>query len=403
MWPAEGAVGESVIGHFRRHGVRWIATDQGVLQRSGKWGYEAHRPEVLCRAWRAGSDEPAGCVSIFFRDAELSNAIGFRYGQMDPKEAAAEFVRQLRQRFLPAVGAERLVPVILDGENAWGSYQQAGRPFFDALYGLLGADPEIGTVTFSEFLAGDRRRGVGAHPLAEQPRVYDLAHASWIDECGSRPGNDLGTWIGEPEENAAWDLLRQARETFQRAGVRPETFPEAFEALYAAEGSDWFWWYGDDQTCEAEPIFDDLFRHHLRCAYRLAGLKPRDDLEEHLVPHAVTWTFQDQPKSIGQGDRLRFKAGCPGVLVWSVDGWRSAQETALRPSGGVMAGLNVYAMTFPPFGPSVRGVEFFLKCGCAPACRCAPEDPCCDRRRYRVFIQPSPKDKGEARKKAGGS
>ena len=41
MWPAEGAVGESVVGHFRNHGVRWIATDKGVLARSGEWGYDA--------------------------------------------------------------------------------------------------------------------------------------------------------------------------------------------------------------------------------------------------------------------------------------------------------------------------------------------------------------------------
>jgi alpha-amylase/alpha-mannosidase (GH57 family) len=101
---------------------------------------------------------------------------------------------------------------------------------------------------------------VGSHPLREQERVCDLAHASWIDEYGSHPGNDLGIWIGELEENAAWDLLREARECFQRSGITPQTHPRAFEAIYAAEGSDWFWWYGNDQTCNSEPLFDDLFR-----------------------------------------------------------------------------------------------------------------------------------------------
>ena len=139
---------------------------------------------------------------------------------------------------------------------------------------MLGSEPEICTVTFSEFLEGNPVRGVKPHLLREQERVCKLAHASWIDEYGSRPGNDLGTWIGEREENAAWDLLRETRELFKREKITTQTRPEAYEALYAAEGSDWFWWYGDDQTCEAEPDFDDLFRHHLRCAYMLAALEP---------------------------------------------------------------------------------------------------------------------------------
>jgi alpha-amylase/alpha-mannosidase (GH57 family) len=67
MWPAEGAVGESIIRYLRRHRIGWIATDQGVLKRSGRWGYDAQRPEVLCKAWRTGDDDPRDCVSIFFR------------------------------------------------------------------------------------------------------------------------------------------------------------------------------------------------------------------------------------------------------------------------------------------------------------------------------------------------
>lgn len=77
---------------------------------------------------------------------------------------------------------------------------------------------------------------VRPHPLQEQERVCDLAHASWIDEYRSRPGNDLGTWIGEPEENAAWDLLREMRELFQHEKITPQIRPQAFEALYATEG-----------------------------------------------------------------------------------------------------------------------------------------------------------------------
>jgi alpha-amylase/alpha-mannosidase (GH57 family) len=386
MWPAEGAVGESINRHLRRHRIGWIATDQGVLKRSGRWGYEAQRPEVLCKAWRMGDDDARDCVSIFFRDTELSKAIGFRYGQIDAKDAASDFIRQLKERYLPAGNEERLVSVILDGENAWGSYEQAGREFFKALYTALGVDPDICTVTFSEFLDGNPRRGVESHPLREQERVCDLAHASWIDECGSRPGNDLGTWIGEPEENAAWDLLREARQCFERSGITPQTQPRAFEAIYAAEGSDWFWWYGNDQTCNSEPLFDDLFRQHLRSAYILAGMNPPVELDQSIVPRIETWTFTDQKTSISKHDRLRFKVGCPGLLTWSVDGWKDVKKTTLSPSGGVMAGLNIYTATLGPFDETAHRVEFFFKCQCTPVCHCAADDLCCDQRRYTIRI-----------------
>jgi len=111
----------------------------------------------------------------------------------------------------------------------------------------------------------------------------------------------------------------------------------------------------------------------------------------------VTWSFLDQKKSISPRDRLRFKAGCPGLLVWSVNDWKNASETVLSASGGVMAGLNTYTATLGPFDEAVRSIAFLFKCRCAPDCRCAPEDLCCDERHYTVLFQ-TPGQKKEAAK-----
>jgi alpha-amylase/alpha-mannosidase (GH57 family) len=73
--------------------------------------------------------------------------------------------------------------------------------------------------------------------VGELTKVYHLFHASWIDENGSRPGNDLGTWIGEVEENHAWDLLRQTRQVLDSIEATPRSHPKAFESLYAAEAA----------------------------------------------------------------------------------------------------------------------------------------------------------------------
>ncbi|MEN3038759.1 MAG: hypothetical protein ABDI07_06360, partial [Candidatus Kryptonium sp.] len=44
---------------------------------------------------------------------------------------------------------------------------------------------------------------------------------------------------------------------------------KAWESLYSAEGSDWFWWYGGDQTAlGGDNPFDVGFRTHLINVYR---------------------------------------------------------------------------------------------------------------------------------------
>ena len=58
----------------------------------------------------------------------------------------------------------------------------------------------------------------------------------------------------------------------RESGGAAASSPLAFEALRAAEGSDWFWWFGEDQGSTWDPELDLLFRDHLRRAYVAAGL-----------------------------------------------------------------------------------------------------------------------------------
>jgi hypothetical protein len=274
--------------------------------------------------------------------------------------------------------------VILDGENAWGAYRQQGRPFLHALYAALSGDPEIRTVTLAEYLEGNADRRVAAHAVAELTRVYDLFHASWIDENGSRPGNDLGTWIGEPEENRAWDLLREAREVLDSSGATPKSHPKAFQALYAAEGSDWFWWFGEDQASDSDAEFDDLFRAHLKNVYRVLRRKPPPVLDAHIVPHAPIWTFARPIRSIQEGDRFIVRTNCSGRLIWRTHVDEAWAEANMIPAGGAMAGLNRYGLTLGPFVRVARFVEFRFRCGHVSCCG---TDPCCRSDLQRVGIR----------------
>lgn len=387
MWPAEGAVGQSVVSLFAKAGMHWIATDRGVLERSGQYGYNTQDPNVLCQAYRAEDEDEVGRgVAVFFRDTVLSNKIGFHYQRYpDPGQAATDFIRELKERFAWQINdpPNRIVSIILDGENAWGAYPQQARPFLHALYAALAGDPEIRTVTFCEYLEGNPARRVPAHPLTALPRVYDLFQASWIDENGSRTGNDLGTWIGEVEENHAWDLLRETRDFLDRVKATPERHRRAFDALYAAEGSDWFWWFGEDQASDSDAELDDLFRDHLRTVYRVVGRKPPGALDQSIVPHTLLWTFARPIASIRAENRLTVRTNCPGRVIWRTDPDESWRTVDMIPAGGVMAAIHRFGVTLGPFTPATRQIEFRFQCA-HPAC--CGSDSCCRGKVQRVEI-----------------
>lgn len=378
MWPAEGAVSEEAAGVFAKAGIRWIASDQGVLQRSGRWGYRSDDPNVLCRPYRVAT--PAGDLAIFFRDTALSDDIGFHYqGYSDARAAAKDFVRQIRDRFalrLDEPDQERVLTVVLDGENAWGSYPEAARPFLHALYDELAQADDLATVTFSECLEGAPEQRLEGHPVDSLARVHELFTGSWIDEAGSAAGVDLGTWIGEAAENEAWRLLGDARRALATHGATPASHPDAFDAIYAAEGSDWFWWLGDTQDSGHDRDFDDLFRAHLASAYRAATLAPPDDLAASLTPTVVVWTFTRPVEAVPTGTRLTVRTNCPGALRWRLD--EGAVETReLVPVGGAMAGARFHDASLGPFERPGR-LRFTFLCGhddCprAAAC-CRPEE-----------------------------
>jgi hypothetical protein len=62
----------------------------------------------------------------------------------------------------------------------------------------------------------------------------------------------------------------------------PDRANAAWDELYAAEGSDWFWWYGDDFETDFKQEFDRLFRTHLRNVWAHMGLPPPEQLNQPI-------------------------------------------------------------------------------------------------------------------------
>lgn len=59
---------------------------------------------------------------------------------------------------------------------------------------------------------------------------------------------------------------------------------EALGHLRAAEGSDWYWWYGEDFASENAAEFDALFRGHVLHACELLDLAPPAEALQPIKP-----------------------------------------------------------------------------------------------------------------------
>ena len=109
-------------------------------------------PERLYLPYTVGAGSAS--VACAFRDHVLSDLIGFTYASWDADAAAEDFVGRLAEagrRFGERTGGEdALIPIILDGENAWEHFEGGGRPFLRSLYRRLSSHPDVQTVTMGE-------------------------------------------------------------------------------------------------------------------------------------------------------------------------------------------------------------------------------------------------------------
>ncbi len=273
LWPSEGSVSDEALSLAAEAGFQWAASDNGVLARTIN---QEAGPEATYRSYlwlRNTAEQGRRELRLIFRDHFLSDQVGFVYSGMGAEEAAGHFLERIRENTRPLLerGADVLVPIILDGENAWEYYDHNGRPFLRELYRRIGESSNSGgdlaALTVSEALA------------LNQPRTIEHIHpGSWINA-------NFDIWIGDQEDNIAWEYLLRARRKFDEvsAAVSEQQRSLAYEELLIAEGSDWCWWYGPEHHSENRVEFDELYRQHLANVYRALGLAPPEELSRPIL------------------------------------------------------------------------------------------------------------------------
>jgi alpha-amylase/alpha-mannosidase (GH57 family) len=309
VWPSEGSVCPELIPMLSDLGIRWTATDEGILAASvGDWNRDAQ----LYRPYRVAHD--GSQVDMLFRDREVSDAVGFTYSRNDPGVAVGDFAGRLSAVADRSPEARPVVSVILDGENPWEYYPDGGEAFLRGLYSAI-TKGEHGNVRFEAV--------VPSRELAEHPATVSLDRlhtGSWIN-------SDFRIWIGHPEDNDAWERLGKTRdflERHQHDASSPQDAQAAWTELYAAEGSDWFWWYGDDFETDHKGIFDQLFRLHLANVFRNLG---------HEVPEFLLlpiWQGRSQDAQVRQPVVLI--SPCVDGVVTDFYEWRGAGVIEAQPA-----------------------------------------------------------------------
>lgn len=263
MWPSEGAVSEEAIYLAIQEGVKWLATGEEILFRSlGKKKESAWQELYLPHVWAKDGKE----IAVFFRDTGLSDLIGFSYQHFPPQEAVKDFMNHLRaiREALPE-DKPYLVNIILDGENAWEYYVDNGLPFITALYQTLSESEEFVTTTPLEYLGN----------FSHLPQISRIVPGSWI--CGN-----LNTWIGHPEKNWAWEELRRVRELWDREKeyLSKGERERIQDLIYQAEGSDWFWWLGDDNPSSQKESFRQHFLYLIHSVLRALAKGEKECIKE---------------------------------------------------------------------------------------------------------------------------
>lgn len=328
FWPSEGSVSPAIISGFIQNNVQWIATDKGILAHSFNLAQTPFSDNDTYHPYEYESDH--GPIRIYFRDTALSDLIGFTYSQWETNAAVNDFLSRLARIKDNFAGSGEVahVNIILDGENAWEHYTNNGYDFLDRLYQAIAQAEWIDSITFREASSLPARK------------LKKLFSGSWIF-------SNLNTWIGHPEKNKGWEYLVLAKEAFEKnkAAVSEEKKESARFALSAAEGSDWFWWYGDDFYSHFSDDFDALFRQHLRNVYQYLNLN---------IPQELYYSIRGKHKGGLLSPPNNYLDVHPDGMLEGYFDWLGAGEFDLTYDGSTMH-LATRRLQKLKFGPALRG------------------------------------------------
>jgi alpha-amylase/alpha-mannosidase (GH57 family) len=268
-WSSEGCVSNQVINMLADNGIENIATDEQILSRSVS-NYQENNSKFFPYRYSTNN----GNLNVFFRDTEISDKIGFLYSNWNEFDAVNDMMQAIeskRNRIIDLYGEDCLdntvLTIILDGENCWEFYRNNGIFFLKNLFERLENSEIIETI-----------RLIDSPQAIEQNVISNIHPGSWINA-------NFDIWIGHHEDKTAWNILRNARQAIEdnKNSIYIEKVKQALNFAYIAEGSDWFWWFGDEHNAPNRFDFDTLFKYYIRKIYESINVEVPEELHKPIM------------------------------------------------------------------------------------------------------------------------
>lgn len=313
IWPSEHGVNAKTLEIFKELGVKWAISDEGVL--SSSIDYEFVRdyrgyledPYFLTKSYKYKTQNSD--FYMIFRNSVLPNLISFEYANHDSKTAAADLfdrIKVIQTKLQKSPDKCHLLTIAMDGENCWENYAQDGSTFLKEIYSMIEEDETLETVLISDYINKEKYH----------KELKKIHAGTWINR-------NFQIWIGEPVKNLAWGYLKKVKEDldkFKKGNPEHKNLKTAHKEFMIAQGSDWFWWYGEPNDSGQDHIFDYIFREHLKNVYRFLELKPPAYLDKPLVSYNAKPSREPlkniSPKIDGievEGDDEWTNAGCISI------------------------------------------------------------------------------------------
>lgn len=290
IWPPELCLGPKTLNLLAKEGIKWTISDEGVLANSINFDFvrdfkgNLDDPYHLLKVYNYQTKDSQ--IDIIFRDRSIPHLINFEYAGINQQMAAGDLydkIKLIQNKLVVSPDKSHLLTIALDCENCWENYQNDGIEFLEHFYNSIENDETLDSVLISNYIENDEHK----------KSLKKIHSGSWIDQT-------FQFWIGESEKNKAWAYLKKTKDDFDEYAKGHKADYKlnlAKRELLIAEGSDWFWWYGEPNYSGQDFIFDYMYRERLKNVYLSLDIKYPEYLDKTLIT-AVEVPFKHPQRNI---------------------------------------------------------------------------------------------------------
>ncbi len=276
LWLPEGAIAEELFVFFSSFGIKWIFVEESILRKS-------HEERNL---YHSCFFEKEKDITIFPLHREISRKINNIYFLQGAEKASKKLVSELfriKKKFKKFQRQPEIVTLNLEVDS----------DFIFKLDEVFSEYPELVTTIYSKWFAN--------YPYSRQ-----------LDniKCDTGKGG-FSAWLGKERQNRAWNNLvyaREAVEKYKNSGeARIKRLDAAFEKIYTAQESKWFFYFGQDKEKIDLDKVEQEYNNLLADIYKNIRYKVPDYL---LVPSTDTVNLVDADVILKVPDPLGDDNGC---------------------------------------------------------------------------------------------